>query len=159
VAEAKALVKGPTPRRLKKYVDKCLRLKSYLRAPGDGRPEGRIPAATQLWALLMGVLLRRPAFAGIEALVRSRARRALDVSRRFGDDTLGYFTARLDPAVTRRATVTAVRQAKRHKAFDDAASSAWLWMAPAPGDRARKFVISVVPTATRRRRSSATTTN
>jgi hypothetical protein len=51
--------------------------------------------------------------------VRSRARRALDVSRRFGDDTLGYFTARLDPALTRRATVTAVRQAKRHKAFDD----------------------------------------
>jgi hypothetical protein len=112
-------VKGPTPRRLKKYVAKCLRLKSYLRAPGDGRPEGRIPAATLLWALLMGVLLRRTAFAGIEALVRSRARRALDVSRRFGDDTLGYFTARLDPAVTRRATVTAVRQAKRHKAFDD----------------------------------------
>ena len=112
-------MKGPTPRRLKKYVAKCLRLKSYLRAPGDGRPEGRIPAATLLWALLMGVLLRRAAFAGIEALVRSRARRALDVSRRFGDDTLGYFTARLDPALTRRATVTAVRQAKRHKAFDD----------------------------------------
>jgi hypothetical protein len=118
VAKAKALVKGPTPRRLKKYVAKCLRLKSYLRAPGDGRHQGRIPAATLLWALLMGVLLRRAAFAGIEALVRSRARHALDVSRRFSDDTLGYFTARLDPAVTRRATVTAVRQAKRHKAFD-----------------------------------------
>jgi hypothetical protein len=111
-------VKGPTPRRLKKYVAQFLRLKSYLRAPGDGRPQGRIPAAT-LWALLMGVLLRRAAFAGIEALVRSRARRALDVSRRFGDDTLGSFTARLGPAVTRRATVTAVRQAQRHKAFDD----------------------------------------
>ena len=48
--------------------------------------------------------------------MRSRARRALDVSQRFGDDTLGYFTERLDPAVTRRAAVTAVRQAKRHKA-------------------------------------------
>lgn len=112
-------MKGPTPRRLKKYVAKCLRLKSYLRSPGDGRTEGRIPAATLLWALLMGVLLRRAAFAGIEALVRSRARRALDVSRRFGDDALGYFTARLDLAVTRRAAVTAVRQAKRHKAFDN----------------------------------------
>ena len=77
MAEAKALVKGPTPRRLKKYVAKCLRLKSYLRSPGDGRTEGRIPAATLLWALLMGALLRRAAFAGIEALVRSRARRAL----------------------------------------------------------------------------------
>jgi hypothetical protein len=67
----------------------------------------------------MGAWLRRTAFAGIEALVCSQGRRALDVSQSFGDDALGYFTARLDPAVTRRATVTAVRQAKRHKAFDD----------------------------------------
>jgi hypothetical protein len=119
VAEAKAPVKESTPRRLKKYAAKCLRLKSYLRSPGDGRTEGRIPAAALLWGLLMGVLLRRAAFAGIEALVRSGARRALDVSQRFGDDALGYFTERLNPAVTRRATVTAVRQAKRHKAFDD----------------------------------------
>jgi hypothetical protein len=112
-------VKEPTPRRLKKYVAKCLRLKSYLQSPGDGRKQGRIPATALLWALLMGALLRRVAFAAIEALVRSPARRALDVSRRFGDDALGYFTERLDPAVTRRATVTAVREAKRHKAFDD----------------------------------------
>ena len=112
-------MKGPTPRRLKKYVARCLRLKSYLRFPGDGRTEGRIPAAALLWALLMGAWLRRTAFAGIEALVCSRARHALEVSQSFGDDALGYFTARLDPAVTRRAAVTAVRQAKRHKAFDD----------------------------------------
>ena len=111
-------MKGPTPRRLKKYVAKCLALKSYLQCPGDGRPQGRIPAAALLWGLIMGVLLRRVAFAGIEALVGSRARRALDVSPRFGDDALGYFTARLDPEVTRRGAVTAVRQAKRHKAFD-----------------------------------------
>jgi hypothetical protein len=112
-------VKGPTPRRLKKYAARCLRLKSYLRFPGDGRTEGRIPAAALLWALLMGAWLRRTAFAGIEALVCSRARRALEVSQSFGDDALGYFTERLDPAVTRRAVVTAVHQAKRHKAFDD----------------------------------------
>jgi hypothetical protein len=112
-------VKGPTPRRLKKYGAKCLGLKSYLQCPGDGRTQGRIPAAALLWGLMMGVLLRRAAFAGIEALVRSRARRALEVSQSFGDDALAYFTARLDPAVTRRAAVTAVRQAKRHKAFDD----------------------------------------
>ena len=112
-------MKGPTPRRLRKYVAKCLGLKFYLQRPGDGRSQGHIPAAALLWALLMGVLLRRAAFAGIEALVRSRARRALDVSQRFGDDALAYFTERLDPAVTRRAAVTALRQAKRHKAFDD----------------------------------------
>lgn len=112
-------MKGPTPRRLRKYVAKCLGLKSYLRCPGDGRPQARIPAAALLWALLMGALLRRAAFAGIEALVCSRARRALEVSQSFGDDALGYFTERLDPAVTRRAAVTAVRQAKRNKAFDD----------------------------------------
>ncbi|MGO8813415.1 MAG: transposase [Terriglobia bacterium] len=94
-------------------------MKAYLQCPGDGRTQGRIPAAALLWALLMGVLLRRAAFAGIEALVRSSARRALDVSRRFGDDALGYFTERLDPAVTRQATVTAVRHAQRNKAFDD----------------------------------------
>ena len=119
MAEAEAFVRRPTPRRLKKYVARCLRLQSYLRFPGDGRTQGRIPAAALLWALLMGVLLRRAAFAGIEALVCSQARRALEVSQSFGDDALGYFTARLDPAVTRRATITAVRQAKRHKAFDD----------------------------------------
>ena len=111
-------MKGPTPRRLKKYAAKCLGLKAYFRSPGDGRTEGRIPAPALLWALLMGALLRRMAFAAIEALVCSRARQALDVSKSFGNDALGYFSERLDPAVTRRAAVTAVRQAKRHKAFD-----------------------------------------
>jgi hypothetical protein len=67
----------------------------------------------------MGALLRRSAFAAIEALVRSRARRALEVSQSFGDDALGYFTERLELAVTRQAAVTVARQAKRHKAFDD----------------------------------------
>ncbi len=113
-------MKGPTPRRLKKYVAQCLRLKSYLRSPGDGRQEGRLPAGTLVWALLIGALLRRAAFAAIEALVRSPARRGMEVSQRFGNDALAYFTERLNPAFTRRAAVTALRQAKRHKAFDDA---------------------------------------
>ena len=112
-------MKAPTPRRLKKYVGKCLRLKSYLRFPGDGRSQGRIPATALVWALLMGAWLRRAAFAAIEALVGSPARRALEVSRSFGDDALSYFTERLDPEVTRQALVMAVHQAKRHKAFDD----------------------------------------
>ena len=111
-------MKGPTARHLKKYVSKCLRLQSYLRSPGDGRAAGRIPASALLWALFMGAMLRRAAFAAIEALVDSRAR-ALGVSRSFGDDALAYFTERLDPAITRQAAITAVHEAKRHKAFDD----------------------------------------
>ncbi len=112
-------MKGPTPHRLRRYMAKCLGLKSYLHSPGDGRTQPHLPAAALLWALFMGALLRCLTFAGIEALVRSSARRALPVSRRFGDDALGYFTERLDPAPTRQAAVTAVRQAKRHKAFDN----------------------------------------
>ena len=112
-------MKGPTPSRLKKYVAKCLRLKSYLRFPGDGRSQGRIPATALVWALLTGTWLRRVAFAAIEALVGSPARRALEVSRGFGDDALSYFTERLDPEVTRQALVMAVHQAKRNKAFED----------------------------------------
>jgi hypothetical protein len=111
-------VKGPTPRNLHRYAAKCLGLKSYLEHPGDGRSRPRIPAAVLLWALLIGRLLRYASFAGVEALVRSPARPALPVSRRFGDDALGYFTERLDPAVLRTAALTAVRQAKRNKAFD-----------------------------------------
>jgi hypothetical protein len=111
-------VKGPTPRRLRRYVEKCLRLKSYLESPGDGRTQPRIPARALLWALLMGQFLRRSSFAGIEALARSSARPALAVSR-FGDDALSYFTERLAAPLTRRAAVTAVRQAKRNKAFDN----------------------------------------
>jgi len=99
-------VKGPTPRRLRQYAAKCLGLKSYLQSPGDGRSEARIPASALLWALLMGQWLRRFSFAGVEALVRSPARPALGVSRRFGDDALGYFTERLDPEETRRAATT-----------------------------------------------------
>jgi hypothetical protein len=104
---------------LHQYAAKCLRLKFYLRSPGDGRSQPRIPAAALLWALLIARLLRRSSFAGVEALVRSPARPALAVSRRFGDDALGYFTERLDPGVTRLAAVTAVRRAKRNKAFDN----------------------------------------
>ncbi len=111
-------MKGPTARHRKKYVSKGLRLKSYLPSPGAGRQQGRIPAPALVWALWIGGLLRRVACAAIEARVRSSARRALDVSQRFGNDALAYFTERLDPSVTRQAAVTAVRPAKRHQAFD-----------------------------------------
>jgi hypothetical protein len=72
-----------------------------------------------LWALIICEVLREAAFHAIEALVKSRARRGLGVGRRFGDDSLAYFTERLDPGQTRAAVVAAVRRAKRNKAFDD----------------------------------------
>jgi len=112
-------VKGPTPRRLWKYTAQCLGLREYLQHPGDGRRRPQIPAAALLWALLVARLLRQKAFRAVEALVRSPARRALGVSRAFGDDSLGYFTERLSAAWTRRALAQALRRAKRNKAFDD----------------------------------------
>ena len=112
-------MKGPTPRRLRKYVAKCLGLESYLDSPGDGRSQARLPASVLVWALLVGQLLRRCSFAGIEALVRSSARPALGVSRRFGDDSLSYFTERLDATRTRQAGATALHRAKRNKAFEN----------------------------------------
>ena len=110
-------MKGPTPRRLQKYVARCLGLKAYLQAPGDGRVQPQIPAAALLWALLVGQILREFTFHAVEALVHS-ARRALGVSRAFGDDALAYFTERLSAPPTRAALAQAVRQAKRNKAFD-----------------------------------------
>jgi hypothetical protein len=51
-----------------------------------------------------------------EALVGSTARRNLAVSQAFGDDSLGYFTERLDPAPTRAALAAVLHRAKRNKA-------------------------------------------
>jgi hypothetical protein len=82
---------------------------------------------------------------------------SVPTSWHFGDDTLGYFTERLDPAVTRRAAVTAVRQAKRHKAFDHCRFIGLALDGTGAGRSREKFVISVVPTATSKGRSSATT--
>ncbi len=119
-------MRNPTPRRLWKYTAQCLGLRRYLESPGDGRQSPQIPAGCLLWALPIGRLLREPSYSGVEALVRSPARRALGVGRRFGDDALGYFTERLDPARTRAAPITAIRQAKRNKAFDH---SRWIGLA------------------------------
>jgi len=51
--------------------------------------------------------------------VRSPARRNLALFSSFSDDTLGYFTERLDPGPTRQALLSVVRRAKRNKGFDD----------------------------------------
>jgi len=71
-----------TPRRFRNYLCRRLRLHAYLRQPGDGRRAPQIPAHVLLWALLLGQFLREVSYAGLEALVRSPARRALAVPRR-----------------------------------------------------------------------------
>ena len=117
---------GPTPRRLWTYVTRRLRLRRYFQDPGDGRQQPQIPARVLLWALLLGQLLRQSSFHALEALVRSSARVRLCIGVPFGDDTLGYFTARLDPDPLREALAAIVRRAKRNKAFD---SCYWIGLA------------------------------
>lgn len=111
-------MKGPTPRRVRQYVCQCLRLKTYLHNPGDGRARPQIPARHLVWSILIGCVLRESSFHAVEALIGSKARRALDVGHAFGDDALAYFTERLAPKPTRDALCTALSQAKRNKAFD-----------------------------------------
>jgi Transposase DDE domain len=111
-------VTGPSPRRLLKYVTGPLGLQPYLQSPGDGRRQPQIPARVLLWALLLGQLLRQFSFLAIEALAGSPAGSAAGVNRSFGDDTLAYFTERLDPTLTRVAMAATIRKAKRNKAFD-----------------------------------------
>ena len=110
---------GPTSHRLWNFVTRRLRLRDYFEDPGDGRRQPQIPASTLLWALLMGQILRKSSFHAVEALVRSSARRTLSIATPFCDDTLGYFTERLDPGPTRQALLSLIRGAKRNKAFDD----------------------------------------
>jgi len=100
-------------------VTRRLRLRRYLEDPGDGRQQPQIPAQALLWALLLGQILRQSSFHAVEALAHTRARRNLSFSASFCDDTLGYFTERLDPGPTRQALLSIVRRAKRNKAFDD----------------------------------------
>lgn len=102
-----------------KYISEHLHLAAYFRSPGEGRSRHQIPAKDLLWSIVLGTILRQGAFLAIEALVGSKARRKLGVSQAFGDDALGYFTQRLDPAPTRAACAAVVQRAKRNKAFED----------------------------------------
>lgn len=106
-----------SPRHLRKFFTRHLRLASYLEAPGDRRQWAGIAAKTMLWGLLLGFLLRERSFVSIEALARSRARRGLGLEERFSNDALGYFTERLDPSPTRQSLIGLARQAKRSKCF------------------------------------------
>lgn len=109
---------APSPRNLLRYAARCLGLEKYLRHPGDGRPQPRIPARALVWSILIVRLLREISFHGVEQLVRSGCR-ALGVPRSFGDDTLSYFTERLDPAAARAALMGVLHRAKRNKAFQN----------------------------------------
>lgn len=113
-------------RQFLKYAGRYAQVRSYFRAPGDGRVRPQVPAAVLLRVLLVARLLRETSFLGVEDLVRSPARRGMGVRMEFGDDTLEYFTERLDVERLREATVGVVRQAKRNKAFQD---SRWIGLA------------------------------
>ena len=100
------------------YAQRCLRLKEYLKAPGDGRCRPRIAAQALLWAMVMGVVLRESSYHAVQWWVRSTARRRLGVRCGFSNDALAYFAERLDPEPTRLALAQVCRRAKRNKAFD-----------------------------------------
>jgi len=107
-----------TARRIKAFVVKRVG-KRYFEHGGDGRPRPQIAARVLLWAHLIGYLLRESSYHGIEALARGPGRRNAGLPRSFGDDTLGYFSERLDPEPTRLVLASLLRQAKRNKAFDN----------------------------------------
>jgi hypothetical protein len=110
-------VKVPTAAKLWKYARHRLRLGPFFRRPGDGRSSPQIPAKDLLWSQVLGRILRQNSFLSVEAMVRSPARRNMQVSRTFGDDSLGYFNERLDPGRIREAVAQAARRAKRNKVF------------------------------------------
>lgn len=107
-----------TARRVKAFVVKRVG-KRYFEQGGDGRAQPQIAARVLLWAHLIGYLLRECSNHAIEALARSPARHNAGLSRSFGDDTLAYFTERLDPTPTRQVLVSVLKRTKRNKAFDN----------------------------------------
>jgi hypothetical protein len=112
-------VKEVSSRVLRRYAERCLGLKNYLRQPGDGRLQPTIAAITLLWSMLIARILRESSFHAVEQLARSAHCNSLGIQRSFGDDALAYFTERLNPAVTRAALISALHRAKRNKAFEN----------------------------------------
>jgi hypothetical protein len=98
---------------------KRLGLKRFSRDCGDGRLKPRRPAGGLLGALLAGRWLRETSFFAIEQLVSDAGPRRLGLQAGFGDDTLSYFTERLNPAHTRQALIDTLHRAKRNKAFEN----------------------------------------
>jgi hypothetical protein len=116
-------------------------LAAYFRSPGDGRTNHKIPAKDLLWWIVLGTTLRQWAFLAMEALVRSKARQSVAVSQAFGEDALGSFAERLDPAPTRAALAALLRRAEHNKAFE---ACRFVGLAP-DGEAAAKMGMSLVP--------------
>ena len=112
-------MKGPHVRQVQNHACHCLGLKSYFQHPGDGRVHPHIPARDLVWAVVMGHILRQTSFLRLEWLVHSPVRAELGIRTEFGDDSLAYCTERMDAEATREALATALRQAKRNKAFEN----------------------------------------
>jgi hypothetical protein len=112
-------LKGPHVKQIQNYAHHCLGLKSYFQRPGDGRPHPQIPAGDLVWAVVVGHILRVTSFLRLEWLAHSPVCAELGLQGPFGDDTLAYCTARMDPEVTRVALAKALQQAKRNKAFEN----------------------------------------
>ena len=103
------------------YASFTLGLKSFLRQPGDGRMYPQIPASCLSWALLIGTILRINSANRLEWLARSADRKQLALTTAFGDDSLAYFTERVDPEIIRHRAAATLKLAKRNKAFDETA--------------------------------------
>jgi hypothetical protein len=113
-------VNGPSLRRIRNYATRRLGLRSYLRHAGDGRQSPQIPAGVLLWALLAARWLRQSSFRAVEVMVGAwTRRRALAIGQGFGDDTLAYFTERLQAEPLRQALADMANRAKRNKAFQE----------------------------------------
>lgn len=104
-------------RELLRYARSVLHLEKFFSDPGDGRMRPQVPGATLVCALLSGIVLRAAAYSRIEQLSKSGTRWPVSGRQRFGDDTLSYFTERMDPAAVRQALVGVARRAKRNKAL------------------------------------------
>jgi hypothetical protein len=106
-------------RRFKAFATRRFGLDRYLDRCGDGRSKPQIPARVLLWALVIGYVLRECSYLAIEALARGGGGRNAGIARRFGDDTLAYFSERLDPVPLRQLLICVLRRAKRNKAFEN----------------------------------------
>jgi Transposase DDE domain len=113
---------GPSLRRLKLYAAGRLKLKRYFAHPGDGRSQPRLSARALVWAILAGQFLRQTAFHAVEAIAHTARLRQSGMERCFGDDALGYFSERADPAPTRQALIDILHRAKRNKTFQESPS-------------------------------------
>ncbi|MBL8178494.1 MAG: transposase [Bryobacterales bacterium] len=106
-------------RTIHRYSAKTLGLQRYYADCGDGRLRPRKPAPDLLWALLAAQLIRETSFHATEVMVHSAPRFNLGIGCQFCDDTLAYFTERMDPQPTRSALADVLHHAKRNKAFQE----------------------------------------